>query len=95
MSSITTATVISRRKDGLLVSELGNEMVMMDIESGNYIGLNETGRVIWELIEQPVKVEDLINQLITRYEVSYEDCSKDTLEYLNKMEEQKIISLNA
>ena len=92
MSNINSETIVSRRKDGLLVSELGNEMVMMDIESGNYIGLNETGKVIWELIEQPVKVDDLIKQLTTKYEVNYEECSKDTLEYLSKMEEQKILA---
>lgn len=92
MGSITTETIISRRKDGLLVSELGNEMVMMDIESGNYIGLNETGRVIWELIEQPLKVDDLIKQLLNRYEIDYEECSRDTIEYLNKMDEQKILA---
>jgi hypothetical protein len=92
MSRITTETIISRRKDGLLVSELGNEMVMMDIESGNYIGLNETGRVIWELIDQPLKVNDLIMQLLNRYEIGYEECSRDTLEYLHKMDEQKILS---
>jgi hypothetical protein len=92
MANINTNTVISRRKDGLLISELGNEMVMMDIESGNYIGLNETGRIIWELIEQPIKVDDLIKQLITRYDTSYDECSRDTIEYLNKMDEQKILS---
>ncbi len=92
MSNITTETVVSRKKEGLLVSELGNEMVMMDIDSGNYIGLNETGRAIWELIEEPVKVDDLIKQLMTKYDISFDDCSKDTLEYLNKMDEQKILS---
>jgi len=92
MSNITTETIVSRKKDGLLVSELGNEMVMMDIDSGNYIGLNETGKVIWELIEQPVKVEELIKQLTIRYDIGYDECSIDTLEYLNKMDEQKILS---
>jgi len=94
MNNITTETVISRRKDGLLVSELGNEMVMMDIESGNYIGLNETAKVIWEMIEMPTKVDDIIKQLLDKYDISYEECSKDTLEYLAKMEEQKILSIN-
>lgn len=92
MSGITPETVISRKKDGLLVSELGNEMVMMDVESGNYIGLNETGKVIWEMIEQPVKVDELIKQLTIKYDISYEECSKDTLEYLQKMDEQKILN---
>lgn len=91
MSSITPDTIISRRKEGLLISELGNEMVMMDIESGNYIGLNETGKVIWEMIEQPLTVDELVRQLVGRYDTSYDECSRDTIEYLNKMREQKIL----
>jgi hypothetical protein len=93
MTNITIETIITRRKEGLLISELGDEMVMMDIESGNYIGLNQTGRVIWELIEQPIKVDELVKQLLDRYDTSYNECCQDTLEYLNKMNEQKILSI--
>jgi len=89
--SITTASIVSRKKEGLLVSEVGNEIVMMDIESGNYIGLNETGKAIWALLEQPVQVADLINTLVAEYDISHEICSADTLAYLNKMAEQKIL----
>lgn len=92
MSNITLQTVVSRRKDGLLVSELGKEVVMMDIENGNYIGLNETGKAIWDMIEEPVKVEDLIQNLLQQYDINKEQCSADTLEYLNKMQEQKILA---
>ncbi len=89
---ITLETVVCRRKEGLLISELGNELVMMDIDNGNYIGLNETGKVIWELIGEPVKVEDLVEQLLQRYQTTKEECSADTIEYLNRMEAQKIIT---
>ena len=90
---INLKTIVSKRKQGLLVSELGNELVMMDIEEGNYIGLNETGRAIWELIEEPISVEQLIQQLVNRYEINIGECTSDTLECLNKMNEQKLLAL--
>lgn len=92
---ITVNSTVCRRNDGLLVSELGKEIVMMDVESGNYIGLNETGKAIWELVAQPIQVESLIQELLKRYSISYEECSNDTLEYLNKMNEQKILVISA
>lgn len=89
---ITLQSIVSRRKEGLLISELGNEVVMMDIENGNYIGLNETGKVIWNMLEEPMMVQDIIDELTKKYEINKEQCSSDTLEYLNKMKEQKILS---
>lgn len=91
---ITLETIVHRRKDGLLVSELGKEVVMMDIDNGNYIGLNETGKVIWDLIEEPVKVDDLVSRLLEKFHINKEECSTDTLAYLNKMEEQKILAVD-
>jgi hypothetical protein len=89
---VNLQTVVRRRKEGLLVSELGKEVVMMDIDNGNYIGLNETGKVIWDMIEEPMKVGDLIEQLTQKYDIAKDECSADTLECLNKMEEQKLIA---
>ena len=92
MNNITLQTIVSRRQEGLLVSELGKELVMMDIENGNYIGLNETGKAIWDLIQEPIKVEELIQRLLTQYDISAEQCSSDTVEYLAKMQEQQILA---
>jgi hypothetical protein len=92
MSDITLQSVVSRRKEGLLVSELGKEVVMMDIDNGNYIGLNETGKAIWDMIEEPVKVEHLVEKLLQQYDINKDQCSSETLEYLNQMQEQKILA---
>jgi len=92
MNMITLQTIVTKRKDGLLVSELGKEVVMMDIDNGNYIGLNETGKAIWDMIDEPVKVSDLVDKLLAQYNIDKEQCSNDTLECLNKMEDQKLIA---
>jgi hypothetical protein len=90
---ITLESTIERNSADLLTSEVGDEMVMMDIEAGNYISLNKIGRVIWEHIEQPIKVGDLIDNLINRFNVDRAQCTTDTLEYLNNMLVQKTIKV--
>lgn len=89
---LTIHTTIKRNNEDFLSSKLGNELVMMNTKTGDYLGLNQVSNDIWELIQQPCTAEDIINGLLQQYEVSKEDCEKQTLECLNKMMEQGMIS---
>ena len=89
---ITLHTTIQRNTQNLLTSEVGDEMVMMDMDGGNYISLNKVGRIIWEHLEQPTQVETLIANLMSRFNVEKEVCTADTIEYLQNMLTQKVIS---
>ena len=40
-----------RKQGDWLSAKVGDELVMMSAEKGNYIGLSEVGARIWELIE--------------------------------------------
>lgn len=91
---ITLQSLIKRNEAGFLVSELGNEIVMMNTRTGDYIGLNEVSADIWKLLEQPVKTEDLISNLTKRYEVDKEICETETIACLNNMLTQNLIQYN-
>jgi len=51
MKNFSIDSVVQRKDDHLIISVLGDDWVMMDIENGAYLSLNKTGRIIWELIE--------------------------------------------
>ena len=61
---ITPQSIISRNDNDFLVSELGNEMVMMNTATGDYLGLNEVSSDIWKLLEQTTTPETIISILI-------------------------------
>ena len=90
---ITADTLVQRVDRELLTSELGDELVMMDVEKGNYISLNKMGRIIWDYLEEPITTQNLIAKLMERYNVDKDVCSHDTLEYLKEMYEKEIISM--
>jgi len=83
--SINIESIVRKNTGQILTSELGDELVMMDIESGQYITLNKVAHIIWQQLEQPVKVCDLVLVLMKKFEVAEEECTKDTLDCLNKM----------
>jgi hypothetical protein len=90
---ITLQTTVQRNTENLLTGEVGDEMVMMDMDGGNYISLNKVGRVIWEQIEHPIQVEALITYLTERFNVDKDTCTADTLQYLQDMHVQKVITV--
>lgn len=69
----------------MVTSKIDNEVVMMSVDQGEYYGLDETGSRIWEMIEEPVSVNDLVRMLIDEFDVSFEECQKDTLDFLNDL----------
>ena len=89
---ITTETIISQIEE-IVASDIDGETVMMSIENGEYYGLDDIGSRIWELIEKPVKVSDLIDTLLERFDVDRETCERDVLKFLNELNEYKILNV--
>jgi hypothetical protein len=85
MKTIENNTIIQRNDSRFVATELGDELVMMDVESGSYIRLNKTARVIWECLKKPIKVETLIKQLTNNYLIEEEQCKIEVIEFLNKI----------
>lgn len=89
---ITTNTVISQIEE-IVDSDIDGETVMMSIENGEYYGLDDIGSRIWELIARPIKVSDLIDTLLERFDVDRETCEIDVLKFLNELNEDRILEV--
>ena len=84
---------IIKQVDDIVASEIDGETVMMSIENGGYYGLDPIGSSVWELIETPIKVADLIDILLKKYDVDVETCEKDVLKFLNEINGENILVL--
>ena len=83
--------LIEREENRLLISPLGDETVVMDTDSGDYIGINAVGTSIWNLIQQPVTVQEILQSLISEYEVTEEQCLQEITIFLERLEELKLL----
>jgi hypothetical protein len=68
-----------------MTAKIGDELVMMSVERGNYIGLSEVGRRIWELIEAPCALDDISAQLQKEYDVPAEVCLAEVETFLSEL----------
>jgi hypothetical protein len=75
----------------IIQSKIGDEVVMMDIDSGFYFGMNGVGSIIWQHLSNGITLEDLINNLMNEFNVDKQTCTSDTIAFLENLLEKKII----
>lgn len=84
-------TIVRRNERNFLISRIGEEVVLMDIHNGQYIGLNAIGSAIWEKLEQPVPIHQVVHALTEEYSVSMQLCEQETLLFLQKMMQHQML----
>lgn len=90
--SIKEHTIIVKNKS-IDDTDLDGEKVMMDLEKGRYFMMNTVGSRIWELIEKPLQVNEIVNTLLQEYDVSHDTCEKEVIDFLNKLDNANLIIL--
>jgi hypothetical protein len=68
-----------------LSSEVSGEAVILELNSGVYYGLNETGAIIWQWLQEPKKVSEIRTLILTEYDVEPEKCDRDLEAILKEM----------
>ena len=91
---ITAETIIGRSRD-IVSSDIDGEAVMMSIEKGKYYGMDPIASRIWELMEKPINVGDMVGILMEEYDVAPADCEKDVLGFLNDLIDEKLVEIIA
>lgn len=84
---------VVNRKPGLLSQPLDADLVMADLDSGNYFGLGTTGKRIWELIEQPLQVGALCRLLEAEYDIDPASCEQQVLAFLDELRREGLLQV--
>ena len=81
------------RNDSIVDAQIDGEIVMMDINNGEYYGLDVIAARIWELMASPKIVSEICEILQQEYKVSEEKCQKDVLGFIDKMIAKGVITI--
>lgn len=80
--------------EGNVCSDMDGEKVMLSIKNGKYYNLGETGGVIWDLIEKPMKVNEIIKKMKAIYDVNDQDCELQVRSFLENLISEGLIEKN-
>jgi len=85
-------TIIERKLD-IDTTEIDGEKAMMNLEKGQYFMLNGVGSRIWDIIEKPCSVKEVVSDLLEEYDVDEVTCKQSTFEFLGKLNHAELISI--
>lgn len=93
MSSQVKAVTAEKfvQKEGNMVSDMDGEKVMLSVHNGKYYNLGEVGGLIWELLEGPKSIKELVDRLIEEYDVSREECESQVHSFLELLIKEELI----
>ncbi len=88
---VWTETTPLKRNPLALSSKIHEEIVLFDDQQGSYFALDLVGSKIWELLQEPRTLNDIVTELCSVFEVSEEVCRKDVTGFLNQMMEKNLV----
>jgi hypothetical protein len=75
-------------------SDLGGEVVLLNLVSGVYYGLDAVGARVWELIQVPRGVQEIRDTLLEEYDVEPERWERDLLALLDRLADEGLIKVH-
>ncbi len=79
-------------------SELDGEICIFHSPSSEYLIINKVGSYIWKLLENQISKEDILKNLLNKFDVDEKTCTVELNQFIDKGTELGIIeemSINA
>ena len=77
----------------VFAQEVDGEMVILDMESENYFGLDEVGTSIWQAMQEKEILQEVFEVLMEQYEVEEEVLQKDLSDFVDKLFENGLVKV--
>jgi hypothetical protein len=75
----------------ILFQKLGNEAVILHLQSEEYFGLDEVGTRIWEVLTEAGSIEKAIPLLLQEFEVEAATLEADVKELVDELQKAQIL----
>ena len=69
------------------------EVVILDMVQGVYFGLNATGAYVWQLVQSPRTVGQLVDALLDEFDVSPDRCRREVDELLGEFINKGLVAI--
>ena len=70
---------------------IGDEVVVMDLETLHTFSLNETAKSLWSLVDGVRTVDGIVETLLADYDVPPDECSENVAELVNALAAEHLL----
>lgn len=69
-----------------------DEVVLLNLDSGHYYSLNESGRRIWELLDGKNTIPDIVTIICNEFEIGQKEAAEDINTLIDELLKEKLAS---
>jgi hypothetical protein len=92
MSTLDKSSVVVAA-DHQTSTEVDGEKIILDLEGGIYFGLNPTGAQIWEAIQEPTPIGEVVAKVAGEYDVETEQCLEDVMALVQDLKKNGLVEV--
>ena len=92
MSTISLDSTVVRSADQVS-TDLGGEVVILGLQSEEYFSLDGVGTRIWEMIQEPRTVQEILDAILNDYAVEPERGERDLLAVLGELAGEGLVEI--
>lgn len=81
------------KTEKFLSTQVGDDLIIFNDDSGAYLGLGATGSAIFDLIDGPVRISSLVDQLEQSYDVERTTLESDVMSFLGQLQTHDLIKI--
>lgn len=81
-----------RRNPRAVHRPLGEGGVLLHLESGQYHGVNAVGLVVWELLERPLTLDELVAGVCERFDGTPAGVAADVAAFVESLSRRGLVS---
>ncbi|MBZ2166320.1 PqqD family peptide modification chaperone [Methanobacterium spitsbergense] len=89
--SIDSTLVVA---DDVVSCDLDGEAAILNMNDGVYYGLDPIGAKIWNLIQKPRVVNDIVEIIWDEYDVDKNQCKCDIFELIKELLDNGLVKIN-
>jgi coenzyme PQQ synthesis protein D (PqqD) len=90
VAELSIASALTPSRD-VVFRELDGEGVILNLASGVYFGLDETGTRMWHLIEQHHSLDAVLAALLEEYDAARETIEQDLIRLASELSEKGLL----
>jgi Coenzyme PQQ synthesis protein D (PqqD) len=92
MGDVQPTSVVSLANNHFRADQDGSAIIM-SISAGKFFSFDDIGFEIWDSIQDPVRVNDLVSNLAAKHNAPENVVLPDVLTFLNKLSENDLITV--
>ena len=80
--------------DRVVFRDLGGEAILLNLDSGQYYGLDEVGSRVWDLLVRQSSLSTICDRLVDEYDVDTRTLENDILSLVGDLARHGLVAID-